>query len=205
MSGALLLSTAYLPPLEYFSAMIAAEEIIIERMESYHKQTYRNRCYILSAHGLQILTVPVREGSFRTVPVRDLRIDYSKRWQQVHMRALDAAYRGSAFYDYYSDGFKSSVMKGHEFLLDLNNELLSYLADCLSINKKISFSDAFLPASDSPSDKRYLITPKKESPLLQLKYRQVFNSAGIYDSRLSIVDLLFNMGPDSPAFLEIRT
>jgi hypothetical protein len=83
-------------------------------------------------------------------------------------------------------------------------ELLHYLADCLGIQQKISLSEIYLPASESPGDKRYLITPKKESHDQQIKYRQVFTSAGSYDSRLSVVDLLFNMGPESSALLKLR-
>ncbi len=92
MAGKILVSTAYLPPVEYFSLISRADEVLIEREENYLKQTYRNRCYILSAHGPQLLSVPVYLGSLHKTPVKDIRIDYSKRWQQVHLRAMTASY-----------------------------------------------------------------------------------------------------------------
>ena len=95
MAGKILVSTAYLPPAEYFSLISHADEVLIEREENYLKQSYRNRCYILSAHGPQLLTVPVYLGSQHKTHIKDIRIDYSKRWQQIHLRAIIASYRSS--------------------------------------------------------------------------------------------------------------
>jgi hypothetical protein len=201
MSATVLLSTAYLPPLEYFSAIVSADEVKIEQEETYHKQTFRNRCYIQSAHGIQILTVPVFEGSFRRTALKDIRIDYSKRWQQVHLRALEAAYRATPYYEFYIDGINGILMMRPEYLTQLNNLLLKRIISDLGIVRNIEFSDHFEPLSGSRMDLRYSITPKKESNYIPKKYRQTFISDGPQSPRLSILDLLFNMGPESVAFL----
>jgi len=88
MPATVYLSTAYLPPSEYFAAIAEYDEVLIENEENYLKQSYRNRCYILSSNGIQMLSVPVLLGSLHKTPIRDIRIDYSKRWQQVHLGAI---------------------------------------------------------------------------------------------------------------------
>ena len=201
MSGTVLLSTAYLPPLEYFSAIASSDGVKIEVEETYHKQTFRNRCYIQSAHGIQILTVPVFEGSFRRTALKDIRIDYSKRWQQVHLRALEAAYRGTPYYEFYIDGISGILLMRPEFLTELNNLLLKLIIGDLGLVRNIEVTDHFEPIIGSSMDLRYSITPKKESNYIPKKYRQTNKSDGTISSRLSILDLLFNMGPESVAFL----
>ena len=129
MAGKILVSTAYLPPVEYFSLIHNADEVLIEREENYLKQTYRNRCYILSAHGPQVLSVPVYLGSFHKTPVKDIRIDYSKRWQQVHLRAMTASYRSSPFFEFYFEEIEKIISKNHEFLIDLNTELTEVILE----------------------------------------------------------------------------
>src|SRR5512133_2136255 len=103
MPGKILLSTAYLPPVDYIGLITGADEVTIEKEENYIKQTYRNRCYILSPAGPQLLSVPVYEGSRHKILIRDVRIDYSKRWQHVHLRAIVSSYTSSPFFDFYFD------------------------------------------------------------------------------------------------------
>ena len=201
MSGKLLISTAYLPPIEYFVLIHGTDEVMIEREENYLKQTYRNRCYILSASGLQVLTVPVYLGSFHKTPVKNIRIDYSKRWQQVHLRAINTAYRSSPFFEFYFEEIEKIIVQKHEFLIDMNKELTEVLLKILGIKRSIGFTNSFVPVSEAKNDVRYSITPKKKSIYVIKEYPQVFNiNAGIL-SRLSIIDLIFNMGPESIHYL----
>ena len=88
--GKYLLSSAYFPPVNYFSLIMTADEVVIENEENYIKQTYRNRCRIYAANGPMTLSVPVLDGSFRKTPLKEIRIDYSKRWQQVHLGAIES-------------------------------------------------------------------------------------------------------------------
>jgi len=133
MAVKLLISTAYLPPVEYFSLISDAEEIFIEKEENYIKQSYRNRCYILSAHGPQMLSVPVYLGSVHKTLIKDIRIDYSKRWQQVHLRAMTASYNSSPYFEFYFESIEKIISANHEYLIDLNTALLEKIQQILKI------------------------------------------------------------------------
>jgi hypothetical protein len=197
MAGKILVSSAYLPPVSYFSIISKAEEVLIEREENYMKQTYRNRCYILSSHGPQVLSIPVLLGSIHKTPVKNIRIDYSKRWQQVHLRAMIASYNSSPFFEFYFEYFRKIISKNHEFLLDLNMELAIVVLELLKIEKSLTYTDIFEPVEGKEYDFRYKITPKIKSDFPVKEYFQVFNTGEGFIPGLSILDLLFNMGPDA--------
>jgi hypothetical protein len=201
MERKILISTAYLPPVEFFSQISGADEIFVEKEENYLKQTYRNRCYILSAHGPQLLSVPVYLGSLHKTPVKEIRIDYSKRWQQVHLRAMTASYNASPYFEFYFENFERIISKNHEFLLDLNMALLESALEILKIKKRLSYTTYFEPTGDNTNDFRYKITPKKESAVAAIKYLQVFDNGGGFVPHLSIIDLIFNMGPEAGDYL----
>lgn len=201
MAGKILVSTAYLPPVAYFSLISDADEAFIEREENYIKQTYRNRCYILSANGPQILSVPVFLGSFHKTAITDIRIDYSKRWQQIHLRAMKAAYNSSPWFEFYFDSIEQTISKGHEFLLDLNMELISLINNVLHTNTAILFTSHFEPVSSAPNDYRYTISPKRSEQKEYRAYQQVFQYGNGFVPGLSIIDLIFNMGPESNLYL----
>jgi len=201
MAGKILVSTAYLPPVEYVSLISRADEVLVEREENYLKQTYRNRCYILSAHGPQFLSVPVYLGSLHKTPVKNIRIDYSKRWQQVHLRAMTASYNSSPYFEFYFEKVEKIISVNHNFLLDLNMELTNSVLEILKMNKPISYTTNFEPVSDMENDFRYKITPKEESPFTLKEYCQVFNNGESFVPGLSIIDLLFNVGPDAVDYL----
>ena len=197
MGGKILISTAYLPPVEYFSHLMNAEELVIEKEENYHKQTYRNRCLILAANGKQTLTVPVYLGSLHKTAIKDIRIDYSKRWQQVHLRAINAAYRSSPFFEFYFEELEKIILENHEFLLDLNTRLTEVILKITGKVIQINFTSSFSPVGTDDFDLRYLITPKKKPGIILKPYTQVFNPYSGFAAGLSIIDLIFNMGPDS--------
>jgi len=201
MAGKILVSTAYLPPIEYFSLISGADEVIIEREENYVKQSYRNRCYVLSSHGRQPLSVPVYLGSQHKTPVKDIRIDYSKRWQQVHLRTMIASYNSSPYFEYYFEALEKVISVKNVFLLDLNTELTKIVSEILKINTKISYSTIFVPPGETENDFRYNISPKIESQFSIKKYSQVFNNGRDFVSELSILDLIFNMGPEAVNYL----
>ena len=202
MSEQILVATAYLPPVEYFSHISGADVVLIEREENYIKQSYRNRCYILSAHGPQSLSVPVLLGSVHKTPVKDIRIDYTKRWQQIHIRAIRSSYGCSPFFQYYFEDFEGIICKSHNYLIDLNLNLLEMLIKILKLKKKVLYTDKFLPAGIDQNDFRYSISPKKNSDYIQKEYQQVFGEGNNFVTGLSIIDLIFNMGPDSGKYLQ---
>jgi hypothetical protein len=200
MRSDILISAAYLPPVEYFSILSCAGKVLIEREENYVKQSYRNRCYILSSHGTQILTVPVYMGSIHKTPIKDIRIDYSKRWQQVHLGALTAAYNSSPYFQFYFEEFERIIAHKNEFLLDLNTHLLELVLKMLGMELSVSYTEKFEPLEGKENDFRYGLSPKKVPLVSQNEYPQVFNSSG-FTGRLSIVDLIFNTGPDAISYL----
>jgi hypothetical protein len=202
MSTEILVSTAYLPPIEYFSIISRSEKILVEHEENYLKQTYRNRCYILSSHGPQMLSVPVYSGSLHKTALKDIRIDYSKRWQQVHLRAMTAAYGTSPFFEFYYEDIFRIVSADYKFLFDLNMDLTHHLIENIDIKTEVIPTNKFVPLSNNPDDYRYRINPKKQQVISLRRYNQVFNSAENFVQGLSIVDLLFNMGPESTGYLK---
>jgi len=201
MAGKILISTAYLPPVEYFSVISGAEEIFVETEENYIKQTYRNRCYILSAHGLQLLSVPVFLGSLHKTLIKDIRIDYSKRWQQVHLGAMTASYNSSPYFEFYYERIEKVVSGNYEFLIDLNMELAEVILEILNLKKKLFYTSVFEPVGNKTQDYRYNITPKKESGFSEKKHPQVFNTGDGFVPRLSVMDLIFNAGPEACNYL----
>jgi WbqC-like protein family. len=201
MGGKILVSTAYLPPVEYFSLILQADEVFVELEENYLKQSYRNRCYILSAHGPQLLSVPVWLGSQHKTPLKEIRIDYSKRWQQVHLRAMTASYSSSPYFQFYFENIEKIISKKTDFLIDLNMELTETVLKMLKLNIRLTQTTHFEPIGEAANDFRYKISPKIKSQFIVKEYMQVFNTFNCTDHRLSIIDLVFNMGPEALDYL----
>ena len=204
MAQAVLLSTAYFPPAEYFFLIAHSSKVLIEKWENYHKQTYRNRCRILGANGSLMLTVPVLRGSFHKTPLRDLKIDNSRRWRELHLRSLTSAYATAPFYEYYFDTISTVIRKPFRFLLDLNAEALSSMIEAIGITTETAFTEEYIPEGTFTEDYRYLISPKKpslESGYKDMPYIQVFAERSGYIPGLSIIDVLLNNGPGTGALL----
>jgi hypothetical protein len=201
MPRTLLISSAYLPPAEYFSLIMNADNILVEREENYVKQTYRNRCCILSSNGIQTLTVPVYLGSFHKTPVKEIRIDYSKRWQQVHLRALTASYGSSPFYEFYFEIFERIILDNHEHLMDLNSNLMDAAMKIIGLEIAVDFTESFVTVGKIDNDFRFAVTPKKRSIFTPKEYTQVFKHNNQFTGGLSIIDLIFNMGPETVNYL----
>ncbi len=204
MSTPLLLSTAYFPPTHYIALAANAERIIIEKEENYIKQTYRNRCYILTANGPIALSVPVIGGSLHKIKIRDIKIDYSKRWQKVHLRGIISSYSASPFFNYFFDEIEKIINKNHRFLLDLNMDSLTAICEMMKIKMNVSYSTLFEPVRNDSPDLRYFINPKNKgmNSMFRFKsYQQVFSDRYDFIPGLSSLDLIFNTGPDASNYL----
>jgi hypothetical protein len=201
MSGKILVSTAYLPPSEYFSLILHADKVLVESEENYLKQSYRNRCYILSAHGPQPLSVPVYLGSQHKTPLKEIRIDYSKRWQQVHLRAITASYSSSPYFQFYIENIEKIIARKTDFLFDLNMELTGSVLKMLGLNINMARTTDFKPVVEAEYDFRYIISPKRNPQFIVKEYIQVFDTSKGIDHRLSIIDLIFNTGPEAIKYL----
>jgi WbqC-like protein family len=203
MAGNILLSSVYFPPLQYISLIYRADKIFIEKEENYIRQTYRNRCCILTANGTSSLSVPVFSEKFIKTPVKEIEIDYSKRWQQVHLRALVSSYRSSAYFEYYFEDFEKIIVGKPKYLLELNRLILDATLKIIGISKQIEYTDVFEPYTESESEYRFNISPKKVIPgkISHKEYFQVFSYKFGFVPGLSIIDLIFNIGPDSINYL----
>jgi hypothetical protein len=140
-------------------------------------------------------------GSVHKTSIKDIRIDYSKRWQQVHLGAFKASYNASPYYEFYSEIFDKIILQNHNFLLDLNMELTTAILKLLKTSKTLMYTTVFKPIGSIENDFRYNIAPKKESHFQGKEYIQVFNNGNVFTSGLSILDLIFNVGPDSESYL----
>lgn len=216
-----LLSTAYFAPVEYFAVLDNCCNTVIEACEQYQKQSYRTRCHILTGSGILVLTLPVlrsvaakgsaageRDDATHKLPVADIRIDYSKPWVVQHERAIEAAYGNSPFFEYYRDEIFAVLDSHVDTLIELNTELTSLLCNLCGIRRRFSLSTEYMmPKKTEPDtlDLRSAIHPKVPgsiNPFYKEKaYYQVFTNKYGFTPNLSILDLLFNEGPNSVSFL----
>jgi len=203
-SAVSLFSTAYFPPIQYFTYFLEAEKIIIEGHDNYIKQTYRNRCKIYSPNGIQVLSVPVERGSFHKVNITSLKIDYSRPWQENHLRTMETSYNSSAFYEFYIDEIRDIILKNHKYLIQLNTEILEKMMSILGIDDSFILSESYISNIEGYRDFRNTIHPKKDKHdfIDNLpEYFQVFSIEKGFIPNLSILDLIFNMGPESYSYL----
>ena len=206
-SDTALLSISYLGPVQYFSKFLLHPVKIIEQYDHYIKQTYRNRCNIMGANGVLPLSIPVLKGQTRKSYVRDIRIDYNKKWQKLHWRSIESAYRNSPFFEFYMDEFSPFYEQRIDFLLDFNAALLEIILQSLEIENTQTYSTAFIDADRKGfADYREAIHPKRDlfsDPFfVPVSYQQVFAERLGFKANLSIIDLLFNEGPNARSVLE---
>ncbi len=224
-----LLTTAYFPPISYFAAIaedmeglvrtkgedrrsipsspLSPSTIYIEACENYQKQSYRNRCHFYAADGKQSLSFPIThsEGTHKHL-ISEVLIDYSKPWVLQHKRAIISAYRTSAYFEYYQDELFAILDSKPERLLDLNTRLLEFFLDKIGIKAEIRMTENYSQNTDC-EDLREVIHPKRPDNILEKlelnkPYFQVFAEKHGFIPDLSIMDLLFNEGPDSIIYLK---
>ncbi|MCA5003563.1 WbqC family protein [Sphingobacterium bovistauri] len=202
MSNSIILSAIYLPPVSYFHAIAQNEgEIKIDKYENFQKQTYRNRTKIATANGILELFIPIQHGRKERVAMQGVKISYDHDWQRLHWSSIQTAYRSSPYFEYYEDDFKALYEQKYEFLFDFNIAQLELILKCLKLKRTISFTDSFEKSYDVP-DFRNSIHPKKESAFMNPKpYYQIFEDRNGFIPDVSVIDLIFNQGPQSKNYL----
>lgn len=205
-SEGVLLSTAYFAPVRYFSKLAVYPEIYIEQHENFIKQTYRNRAVILGANGPISLIVPVEKGREQKIKISDLQIAYDEEWQRNHWRTIFSAYNSSPFFEYYADELEPFFRKKHKFLFDFNQQTTQTLLEMLEISRELKLTDDFEKAPEHCLNFREQISPKshlidEDLHFVAQPYTQVFQEKFGFISDLSILDLLFNVGPSAHSVL----
>lgn len=203
----MIISTAYLPPLDYMMAIYSAKKVTIEAWESYPRQTWRNRCSIATANGKLDLVIPVEKPYGKNTRTGQVLISSRHSWQKNHWRAIESAYCKSPFFIYYSHLLEPLYLNPHpEKLTQWNQQLLQVVAQQILPLPPIDFSSSYQKTSGEMEDLRDAFSPKahrqqKATAGLLPGYHQVFSERNGFLPNLSILDLLFNMGPQAQDYI----
>lgn len=201
----IIIHPTYFPNIAHFVAMVNAEEAIFEMDDNFLKQTYRNRSYIYGANGKLALNIPVIHSQKNRQKYRDVKVFNEEKWQSLHWKSLLSAYSTSPFFEYYKDELEPLFRLKIDYILDFNLKCFEMVCDCLQLDLKISKTETYQTKVNNKDDFRYLVNAKKEKLYHFDSYTQVFNNKHGFIPNLSILDLLFNEGPNAVNYLESQT
>jgi len=193
--GCVLLPTAYLPSLSYLREVLRADVVVLEGQEHFVKQTFRNRCEILTANGTLSLSIPLEKQVDKEITSRK-RISYAENWQQQHWRTITSAYKGSPYFEFFEDDLRPFYEQRFEFLMDYNTALLKSVLHILRVKKEIRFTERYEPHPVGLKDFRAL--PYAAVEMIGPHY-QVFSIGSDFVPGLSCIDALFNIGLETKA------
>ncbi len=197
-----LFPTAYFPSIALMAAMVKAPKIDIDIQESFPKQTHRNRTVIITANGPMTLSVPVVRPNGTHTLTRDILISYSEKWSTIHWRTIESAYNSSPYFLYYRDEIEKILMTKHDTLIQLNESLLQLLLRKLKIELTIEYTSDFVKPQNTANDFRDKYSYKRpESCPICPTYTQVFSDRIPFNPNVSIIDTLFNLGPETKEYL----
>ena len=196
-----ILPVAYMPSVEYVARLLR-EESVVDLGEHYIKRSQRNRAQILSANGVMSLTVNVENANRPRQMIKDVRIDYSKRWQHQHWVSIMSAYKSSPYFDHYAHLLEPFYQREWRYLVDYNMEYLSTLLCLLGVDDKVNISEKYVAAREGDVDLR----PKHNegSTFVAEPYFQVFSDRMPFVANLSILDLLLCEGPQAVSAVLMR-
>ncbi|MFV5689042.1 WbqC family protein [Flavobacterium sp. ZT3R25] len=198
-----LLHPTYFPSISHFVAMAQVESITFEIEDNFQKQTNRNRTYIYSPNGIQLLNIPVKHSKESHQKTKDIKIETDFDWQKQHFKSLEAAYRSSPFFEFFEDDLRPIFEKKQTFLLDLNFETLAILSKCLRFKIEYSTTTEYFHEVETTviTDCRGLVEGKKDKSVFE-PYTQVFDDKHGFINNLSVLDLLFNEGKFAMEYLK---
>ncbi len=198
----ILLHPSYFPSIATFVAIVQAENLWLEVCDNYQKQTYRNRMFIYDANGKLPLTIPVIYSQNNRQLYRDILIANDEDWQELHWKTIKSAYNNSPFFEFYEHDFQHLFNSEYEYLMDFNFKCMQTIFECLELPFKYETSKKFEKKPENLSDYRSLINNRKELQQQFNSYVQVFDDKYGFISNLSILDLIFNEGPNALLYLE---
>ena len=183
--------------------MAQSEKITFEIEDNFQKQTNRNRTYIYSPNGIQMLNIPIKHSKLSHQKTKDIQIETDFDWQKQHFKSLEAAYRSSPFFEYFEDDILTVFQKKHKFLLDLNFETLDIVSKCLRTKFDFETTTEYFHEVDPNEflDFRFLANGKKDDSVFE-SYPQVFDDKHGFINNLSVLDLLFNEGKYTMDYLK---
>lgn len=193
MNNNILIHPSYFPSISHFVAIANSELVTFEIEDNFQKQTNRNRMYIYSPNGIQLLYVPIKHTKERHQRIKEVKIENDFDWQKQHFKSLEAAYRASPFFEYFEDEIAPIFQKKYTFLIDLNLETMSIVSKCLRLEFDYDETLEYFHQVEDKTDYRNLINGKKDTAVFE-SYTQVFGEKHGYLNNLSILDLLFNEG-----------
>ncbi|RTZ04054.1 WbqC family protein [Flavobacterium sp. GSP6] len=199
----ILIHPTYFPSISNFAAMVQSESITFEIADNFQKQTNRNRAYIYSPNGIQLLNIPVKHSKESHQKTKDIKIETDFDWQKQHFKSLEAAYRSSPFFEYFEDDIRPIFEKKQLFLLDLNFEIVALLSKCFRIKLDYTTTTEYFHEVDTETttDLRALVNGKKDLSIFE-NYTQVFDDKHGFINNLSVLDLLFNEGKYAMDYLK---
>lgn len=197
-----LVHPTYFPSIAHFAAMLNAEEVVLEMHDNYQKQTYRNRTFIYGANGKLQLSVPVIYTQKERQKYRDIKIHNTEKWQTLHWKSLESAYKTSPFFEFYEDELQPLFTEKADYLLDFNLKCFETVLECLQLEINTSETESFQKIITDKKDYRYLTNSRKEPNFNFDAYTQVFGEKHGFINNLSILDLLFNEGTNALSYLE---
>lgn len=189
-----ILPLAYMPSVEYVARLLR-EECVIDLGENFIKRSERNRAHILSANGVMALTVNVENANRPRQKMRDVKIDYSKRWQHQHWVSILSAYKSSPYFDHFAHRIEPFYRKEWKYLADYNLEYTSTLLSLLGVNRELPLSQSYYEAQ--PDDLDLRPKHKESSTFVAEPYFQVFSDRMPFEANLSILDLIMCEGPQA--------
>lgn len=200
-----LLTSTYFGPVQWYQKLNQSDCCLIERHDHFVKQTYRNRCVIATTSGLQALTVPIERYEGAHCEMRDIRISDHGSWRHLHWNALQSAYGESPFFEFYADDLRPFFERRWKFLFDFNTAITRKMCELLDVHPQIAFTEAYASAEEEGvTDFRDAIRPKHPLPddgFRPRRYYQVYEQKHGFQPNLSILDLLFNEGPEAVLYL----
>lgn len=199
-----LIHPSYGSPIAQYAVIAQGDEVVFEAKDNYQKQTYRNRKKIATSTGILQLTIPIlhNKASQERQQTFEVRIENTFHWQRDHWRSLKVAYQTSPYFEYYEDTFEPLYHNTYDRLIDFNMALHEIIMDCLQLEIPICYTTAYKKVLTDALDYRHLILAKKESAIRLPQYHQLFNEKHGYLPNLSVLDLLFNEGPNAITYLE---
>ncbi len=198
-----LIHPTYFPTINTFTQIVNAAELVFEISDNYQKQTYRNRTYIYGANGKLALNIPVTHTHKKREYYKDIKIVNDTYWQSQHWKSLQSAYRTSPFFEFYEDDIAPLFTKKATHLLDFNIACIECIMACLQIDNVYTFTNTYTPTQSliETKDLRHIAKVKTPHAFKFKPYTQVFENKYGFIENLSILDLLFNEGPNAITYL----